>query len=113
MENRSVELRVGIVIVLTLALLIWGITWLKGWKFNQERYDVGVLFPNVGILNVGDPVSVSGVEKGKVKKIELYAGDVLVTFALTKDVKLKKDAKFTIMNVGLMGERLVDVKTGY
>jgi len=67
----------------------------------------------VGALKVGDPVSVSGVEKGKVKKIQLYKGDVLVTLNLTADVVLKKDAKFTVKNIGLMGERFVDVQTGY
>ncbi len=113
MENRSAELKVGIVVLLTIVALIWGITWIKGWKLAQNSYDVKVLFPNVGILNIGDPVSVSGVEKGKVRKMQLYEGEVLVTFSMGADVKLKQDAKFVIANVGLMGERLVDVKTGY
>jgi phospholipid/cholesterol/gamma-HCH transport system substrate-binding protein len=43
----------------------------------------------------------------------LYQGNVLVTFNLTTDVVLKKDAEFTIMNVGLMGERFIAVKTGH
>jgi len=112
MENRSAELKVGLVVLITLVALVWGITWIKGWNLSQNTYEVKVLFPNVGILNVGDPVTVSGVEKGKVKKIELSAGEVLVTFSLASDVQLKEDAKFSIMNVGLMGERLVNVNTG-
>src|SRR3972149_232582 len=112
MENRSAELKVGLVVLITLVALVWGIGWIKGWNLSQNTYEVKVLFPNVGILNVGDPVTVSGVEKGKVKRIELSAGEVLVTFALASDVKLKEDAKFVIANVGLMGERLVNVTTG-
>jgi len=100
-------------VLITLVALVWGITWIKGWNISQNTYEVKVLFPNVGILNVGDPVTVSGVEKGKVKTIELTSGEVLVTFALATEVKLKEDAKFVIANVGLMGERLVDVKAGY
>ena len=113
MSNKSTELRVGVVVLLACAILIFGLIWVKGIRFDQTRYRYSVIFPNVGALEVGDPVSVSGVPKGKVEKIELYQGDVLVTFNLTTDVILKKDAKFTIMNVGLMGERFIAVQTGY
>jgi phospholipid/cholesterol/gamma-HCH transport system substrate-binding protein len=112
-NSKSVELRVGLVVLLACAILIFGLIWVKGIRFDQTRYRYSAIFPNVGALEVGDPVSVSGVPKGKVEKIELYQGDVLVTFNLTTDVVLKKDAQFTIMNVGLMGERFIAVKTGH
>jgi phospholipid/cholesterol/gamma-HCH transport system substrate-binding protein len=112
-NNRNVELRVGVVVLLACAILIFGMIWVKGIRFDQTRYRYSVLFPNVGALEVGDPVSVSGVPKGKVETIALYQGDVLVTFNLTEDVVLKKDAKFTVMNVGLMGERFISVQTGH
>lgn len=99
-------------VILAGAILILGLIWVKGIRFDQTRYKYSVVFPNVGSLEVGDPVSVSGVPKGKVEKIKLYQGDVLVTFNLTNDVVLKKDAKFTIMNIGLMGERFLAIQTG-
>jgi phospholipid/cholesterol/gamma-HCH transport system substrate-binding protein len=113
MDNRTVELRVGIVVVIAVAVLFFGALWLKEIKFNVERYSYNVLFPNVGALEVGDPIAVLGVEKGKVERIVLQGGDVLVTFNLTKDVILKKDARFTVMNIGLMGERFVAVEPGH
>lgn len=113
MNSKSVELRVGLVVLLACVVLVIGLIWVKGIRFDQTRYKYSVLFPNVGALEVGDPVSVSGVPKGKVERIELYQGDVRVTFYLTQDVILKKDAKFIVMNVGLMGERFVAVETGY
>lgn len=94
-------------------ILFLGIIWIKEYRFNVERYKYGVLFPNVGALGVGDPVTVLGVKKGTVESIILSGGDVLVTFNLTTDVKLKKDAKFTVMNIGLMGERFIDVSPGH
>jgi phospholipid/cholesterol/gamma-HCH transport system substrate-binding protein len=113
MTKKTVELRVGLVVVLAIAILVVGIIWVKGIRFNQNRYKYSVIFPNVGALEVGDPVSVSGVQKGKVEEIKLYQGDVLVTLNLSTDVVLKKDAKFTVMNIGLMGERFVAVQTGH
>lgn len=112
MNSKSVELRVGVVVLLAFAILVFGLIWIKGIRFDQTRYKYSVIFPNVGALEAGDPVSVSGVPKGKVEKIQLYQGDVLVGFNLTRDVVLKKDAKFTVMNVGLMGERFIAVETG-
>lgn len=106
-------MRVGLVVVVAVAILVVGIIWIKGIKFNQTKYRYSVIFPEVGTLKVGDPVSVSGVDKGKVKKIQLYQGDVLVTVDLSTDVVLKKDANFTVKNIGLMGERFVAVQTGY
>jgi len=113
MDNRTIELRVGIVVAIAAIILFLGIIWIKEYRFNVERYKYGVLFPNVGALGVGDPVTVLGVKKGTVESIILSGGDVLVTFNLTTDVKLKKDAKFTVMNIGLMGERFVDVSPGH
>jgi len=113
MRNKSVELKVGIVVVLAAIIFVWGVIWIKEYEFRQERHTYSVLFPNVGALEVGDPVAVLGVAKGKVEKIQLYQGDVLVTFNLTMDVVLKEDAKFTVMNIGLMGERFIEVETGH
>ncbi len=113
MNSKSTELKVGVVVLSACVLLLIGFIWIKGISFQQNRYKYSVIFPNVGSLETGDPVSVSGVPKGKVEKIQLYQGDVLVTFNLTRDVVLKKDAKFTVMNIGLMGERFVAVETGH
>lgn len=112
-SDRSVELRVGIVVVAAIILLILGIVWVKRYRFNVVRYDYSVIFPNVGALEKGDPVTISGVKKGEVEEIKLYQGDVLVTFNLTQDVILKEDAKFTVMNIGLMGERYIEIFTGH
>jgi phospholipid/cholesterol/gamma-HCH transport system substrate-binding protein len=113
LNSKSTELKVGLVVLLGCAILILGLIWFKGFSFQQHRYNYSVIFPNIGSLEVGDPVAVSGVRKGRVEKISLYQGDVLVEFNLSRDVVLKKDAKFTVMNIGLMGERFIAVETGH
>jgi phospholipid/cholesterol/gamma-HCH transport system substrate-binding protein len=111
--DRSVELRVGIAVVIAAILLILAIIWVKEYRFNVVRYKYSVIFPNVGALEKGDPVTISGVKKGEVEDIKLYQGDVLVAFNLTSDAVLKEDAKFTVMNIGLMGERYIEIFAGH
>ena len=113
MNNKSTELKVGMVVLAACLLLLLGFIWIKGISFQQSHYKYSVIFSNIGSLERGDPVSVSGVAKGKVEEIQLYRGDVLVAIDLAEDVVLKKDAKFTVMNIGLMGERFIAVETGH
>ncbi len=112
MAAKNIEIKVGILVLAGAAVLIAAIWLAKGYRFGQEFYSVSVMFPEVGSLSTGDPVSVSGVNKGKVQNIKLYKGGVLVTLELSQEVKLKQDATFTIKNLGLMGERFVSIKTG-
>jgi len=112
MEGSKAELKVGATVLAALIILVAGLFWLKGFRLERSRYRQDVWFPNVGALNVGDPVSVSGVTKGKVAAIALDQGGVRVGLYMANDVALRQDALFTIKNVGLMGERFVDVQTG-
>ena len=110
--SSKAEFKVGATVLVALFILIAGLFWLKGFRLERSRYTQEVWFPNIGTLSVGDPVSISGVTKGKVAAIDLHQGGVKVGMQLANDVELRADAQFTIKNVGLMGERFVDVRTG-
>lgn len=112
MASRNIELKVGLLVIIGVAILIFGIYLAKGYRYGQDFYTTTVKFPEVGALSPGDPVSVSGVQKGKVRNISLFEGDVLVEIDLSRDVVLKEDATFIVKNIGLMGERFVAVYTG-
>ena len=112
MAAKNVELKVGLLVLAGAAILIFAVWLAKGYRYGQEFYSVAVRFPEVGALSAGDPVTVSGVNKGKVKRLALHEGGVLVTMDLSSDVTLKVDASFIVKNIGLMGERFVAVKTG-
>lgn len=112
MASKNIELKVGLMVLVGAAVVIFAVWLAKGYRYGQEFYSVSVLFPEVGALAPGDPVAVSGVTMGKIRRLGLYEGGVLVTFDLSSDVVLKEDASFTVKNIGLMGERFVAVKTG-
>jgi phospholipid/cholesterol/gamma-HCH transport system substrate-binding protein len=112
MAIRSTEFKVGLTVLLALALLAWGIVWVKGYQYGREVVRYEVYFDNVGALSTGDPVAVSGVTKGKVVGLSLDQGQVLVTVELDKSISLRSDAIFSVKNIGLMGERYIEIYPG-
>jgi phospholipid/cholesterol/gamma-HCH transport system substrate-binding protein len=63
-------------------------------------------------LKEGDQVSVNGVPKGKVSKIELAGDSVMVIFTLSKDVVLKKDYTISVAMIELMSGKQLYIKPG-
>jgi len=112
MAVRSSEFKVGLVVLLAVTMLAWGVIWVKGYRYGQEVTSYKIYFENVGALAVGDPVAVNGVTKGKVVRLALDSGQVLVGIELDKSIQLRADATFTVKNIGLMGERYIEVYPG-
>ncbi|UCD95066.1 MAG: MCE family protein [Candidatus Zixiibacteriota bacterium] len=112
MASRNIEFRVGILIIVSLAILVGAIIWVQGYRFGQKNYTFSVMFEEVGSLAKGDPVMVSGIRMGKVIALGLTEEGVEAIITLSNEVVLRKDARFTVKNIGLMGERFVAVSTG-
>ena len=112
MAAKHIELKVGLLVLVGAAILVFAVWLAKGYRYGQKFYRVSVIFPEVGALASGDPVTVSGVTKGKIRHLDLHERGVLVTLDLAGDVILKEDAVFAVKNIGLMGERFIAVKAG-
>ena len=110
--RNNIEFRVGIIVLVCLILLAMSVYWLQGYKLERNSQIIRVRFDDAGALSVGDQVTVSGILKGKVQKLELSDEGVLVELRVWKDVTLKRDATFTIKNMGVMGERFVAIWPG-
>ncbi|MBN1309485.1 MAG: MCE family protein [Chitinispirillaceae bacterium] len=105
MKKTDVDLIVGASILVAICILIFGVLWLKEASLSRKMVDYAVLFPDVGTLQVGDPVMINGVTKGSVKNISLRKSDVAVILELDKSVLVTDSCRITIQNIGLMGER--------
>lgn len=111
-RETNVEFRVGIIILIVLILMAWSLYWLQGYKLEANSQVIKVFFQDVGALSIGDKVTVNGVHKGKVNKLYLDDGGVIVELQIYQDVELREDATFRIRNLGVMGERYVAVRPG-
>jgi phospholipid/cholesterol/gamma-HCH transport system substrate-binding protein len=75
---------------------------------------VRVAFEDAGGLRVGDPVTVSGIDKGKVKAVALRRGKpgIVAVMQVDNDVELKRDAQFWLLDASLMGDKRIAVYAG-
>lgn len=101
---------VGASLFLALFILVAGVMWLKEVSFTQKMVEYTVLFPNVGALQIGDPVTVNGVKRGQVARMYLHEGDVAVDIKVNKDIEITDSSSVTVQNIGLMGERMVGIR---
>lgn len=110
MKKSNMELVVGASIFLALFILIAGVLWLKEASLARKMGHYTVLFPNIGTLQVGDPVTVNGVKRGTAAKITLSGSKVAVVMKLDKEVVLTDSCDIRVQNIGLMGERMIGIR---
>lgn len=114
----SQNLRVGILIVVTLVLLATAV-FLVGSRESLfgSSYRVRADFDNVAGLNEGADVRVGGIRKGSVKNIQLPNrpdGKVVVLMDLAKETQsiVKVDSVAAIKSEGMLGDKYVEVSFG-
>jgi phospholipid/cholesterol/gamma-HCH transport system substrate-binding protein len=112
MASRSTELKVGITVSFAIILLLVGVAWVGQYRLTKRGFPLEVRFTDVGGLDQGDPVTVAGMERGRVEQIELEPDGVLVSLWLEPDVVLDAETEIAIENIGMMGEKYVAIRRG-
>lgn len=109
------EIKIGVFVISTLALLGWGLNYLKGRDifFGGNIY-YGV-FTKVDGLTDASPIYYHGFKVGSVRDIVIdqSMGDrFIVTFALNKELKLPKNSVAQIYSLDLLGSKGVQFIQG-
>ncbi|MBN1128063.1 MAG: MCE family protein [Chitinispirillaceae bacterium] len=110
MKKTNIDLVVGASILIALFILVFGVLWLKESLVAKKMVSYTVLFPNVGTLQLGDPVMTNGVTKGRVKNIYLRDNYVAAVITLEKNITLTDSCVVRVQNIGLMGERGIGIE---
>ena len=116
MNKKSVEMLVGVFVLLGLAGLVF--LALKaanlGTFSSGDTYTLRAYFDNIGALKVRAPVRSAGVTVGRVASIKLdpklYQG--VVELAIQRDVQFPNDSSLRILTSGLLGDQYVGVEPG-
>ena len=110
--SRSTEAKVGVGVILAAIILIFGVIWIGDVRFSRKWQTYTVYFTEVGGLSVGDPVTISGLELGKVGSISLDSGRVKTELLIEQGVTLRTDLSVEIQSIGLMGEKYIHILPG-
>jgi len=117
-KSRTLNLGTGSFVLLGFAALFFlttqttsrGLTW-----FGPPRYEVIAKFDNIGDLKVGAPVSMSGVEIGRVAKIDFDSNEYKAVVQLRLNAKYDKipiDSDASIYTQGLLGGKFIGITAG-
>jgi phospholipid/cholesterol/gamma-HCH transport system substrate-binding protein len=106
------EVKVGLTVFIGILIFVFVIMWAKNFSIDSEHQTLVVKFPTVSGLHKKDVVSVNGLNKGFVQNIKIDGNGVLVTLNLDSDVKLQKDATFSVVMLDLMGGKKVEISSG-
>lgn len=107
--------KIGILVVICLTLLIWGINFLKGRDIFRTEKVYYARYNNVGGLTATTLVTLNGFKVGYVREIyfsEDLSGDLIVKIAIHNDFPLPKGTSAEIASSDLLGSKVVKLNLG-
>jgi phospholipid/cholesterol/gamma-HCH transport system substrate-binding protein len=117
-NSRALSLGTGLFMLLGFAALLFLTTQTtsRGLSFGSKpHYDISARFDNIGDLKVGAPVSMSGVEMGRVVNIgfDWNAYKAVVTMRIDAQYnKIPSDSDASIYTQGLLGGKFIGLTAG-
>lgn len=111
----SNEAKVGILVTVALAALLWGLNYLKGKDVFTSRNTYYAVYDNVDGLVKSNPIFMNGFRIGIVNAIDFMpdkSGKLLVTLKIDRHVFVSKDAIAKIFNSDLIGTKAMRIDLG-
>jgi phospholipid/cholesterol/gamma-HCH transport system substrate-binding protein len=111
-SNRNREIKIGIMAIAAIAILYFGINYLKGINlFKPGNYYV-VTYKNVDGLAVANPVIVKGFQIGQVHSIEYDFSKETpfeVFLSINKDIRIPKGTQAQLKDAGLVAGKEIEL----
>ena len=118
-RESHLELKVGSFVLIALLALSFFIVSVSDFSFIDKGYPLQAIFNFANGLKDAAPVRLAGVEAGIVKHMEVFVDDndgkktkVRVHIWIKKGVVVPSDSIVTINQLGLLGEKYVEIKPG-
>jgi phospholipid/cholesterol/gamma-HCH transport system substrate-binding protein len=117
-KSRTLNLGTGTFVLLGFAALFFLTTQTtsRGLPFmGPPHYELTAKFDNVGDLKVGSPVSMAGVEIGRVTKIDFDESDykaVVLLRIIARYNQIPTDSDASIYTQGLLGGKFIGLTAG-
>ncbi|MBL7942287.1 MAG: MCE family protein [Flavobacteriales bacterium] len=116
MKKISKEFWIGVVVIISIAILIVGVNYLKGINLFNKPQTYYAVYPDVGMLGESNPVLLNGFKIGLVSKIHLHPkgdGSVVVEIMLNdRNLKIPRDSELRIVSADFFGSKAIEVMIG-
>ncbi|MFM7217967.1 MAG: MlaD family protein [Bacteroidota bacterium] len=104
----SKEAKIGLIITSGIALLFWGLNFLKGRDFFSSQLKVYAVYDHIDGLAPSNLVQVNGMKIGTVRRLDLMedlSGRILVTMNISSKVHIPKNSTAQIFSSDLLGTK--------
>ena len=108
--KNSKEIKTAILVILSLSLLIWGYSYLKGKDIFSEYNTYTVNYDSVEGLNKSGAITINGLAVGKISDIRLsakYPGKVQVTFQVDANIPVTASTVASLYEPGFIGGKQI------
>jgi phospholipid/cholesterol/gamma-HCH transport system substrate-binding protein len=108
----STEIKVGIIGIVSLVVLIWGINYLKGRNILSSTYKLYAFYPETGGLESSAPVMLNGFKIGYVDEIMLRTAEtppIRVTLNIEREYPVPDGSIAELYGADLMGTKEVRI----
>ncbi|HQW22202.1 MAG TPA: MlaD family protein [Bacteroidia bacterium] len=102
----SREIRTGLIMVVGIAVLFWGVNYLKGNDFFTRQRTVFAVYDQVEGLTSTNPVMVNGMKVGMIHQLTLQPnGQIIVSMHVTNKVIVPRNSTAEIFSTDLLGSK--------
>lgn len=102
--------KLGFLVIACLAILIWGINFLKGIDILKRNTNYYVVYEKIDGLLESSTVTINGYQVGQVSEIKFlsdYSGRLIATLSLQGDFKIAKGSTAKIVSSDIMGTKSI------
>lgn len=115
MDKVTKEIKIGIAFIIAIFLLYFGISFLRGINLFTPSNTYNVVFDDVAGLTASTPITINGLEVGKVYSIQLDENNprrVLTKINMNKGIDIPIGSKF-VLDVQMLGGAVIYLKVNY
>ena len=109
----SNEAKVGLIGIVTIILVIWGINYLKGRNIFSSTYPLLAFYMDSGGLEASSPILMNGVKVGYIEKITLNPEEnvpIRMVLSIENTYRIPTGSKAVQVSTDLMGSKAIKIE---
>jgi phospholipid/cholesterol/gamma-HCH transport system substrate-binding protein len=111
-SNRAMELRVGVLVLVSAVLLVWGVFWLSDKEIGGGGLEIYAIAADAQQITDGARVYMRGVDVGAVRGVELQEDQVVLRLEVRYADPLPDDTRGLIRPAGFLGNQMIVLLPG-